>query len=610
MIRRRDDTIETLTDALYDYMNVDELKKLARLTGSRPPTRKAELVDHIVGYLKGNRLASVWRDLDELQQAAVAEVVHSKGTRLDRGRFLAKYRRNPGWASYRNPNPTRLQFFLYGNDVMPVDLKERLEPIVPRPAAAKVETVDIVEAYSLASSRRSNRPTARSDQSAETLDSDPPVVQDREKAAQRELLSVLRLVDAGKVAVSDKTRKPTAATVKAVGAILGGDDFYPHMPPANEYEDCNAGPIRAFAWPMIVQAGKLAQLSGRRLRLTGAGRRALSDPTADTIAEIWAQWVDSTLFDELLRIDSVKGQTGKGKRGLTDPYVRRDAVDATLAECPPNEWIEADEFIRFMRASGHDFAVTRDPWRLYIGNPEYGAFGYDGFLAVLNVRYVLCVLLEYAATFGLIDVALVPPADARSDHHDIWGADELPYMSRYDGLVYIRVNALGAYCLGIAVDYEPTPLDERVVLQVMSNFEIAAVGVNFEQQDRLALDAYAVPVSDRVWRLETDKLLSAADQGRPISEIREFLSVRTATPLPNTVVRLLDDTADRCACVHDRGMARLVECDEAAIATLIANDTLTRKHCMLSGDHHLVIPAASESAFKRNLRGLGYILAR
>jgi hypothetical protein len=49
-------------------------------------------------------------------------------------------------------------------------------------------------------------------------------VRETERTAQRELLSVLRLVDAGKVAVSDKTRRASPATI-----------------------DANAGPIRAFA---------------------------------------------------------------------------------------------------------------------------------------------------------------------------------------------------------------------------------------------------------------------------------------------------------------------------------------------------------------------------
>ena len=67
--------------------------------------------------------------------------------------------------------------------------------------------------------------------------------------------------------------------------------------------------------------------------------------------------------------------------------------------------------------------------------------------------------------------------------------------------------------------------------------------------------------------------------------------------------------ADRSRQVHDRGLVRLVECAGAALAALIANDSRTRKHCMRAGERHLVVPAASEAAFKRGLREVGYMLA-
>jgi len=37
-----------------------------------------------------------------------------------------------------------------------------------------------------------------------------------------------------------------------------------------KWNDQNAGPIRAFGWPLAVQAGGLAQLSDARLQLTTA----------------------------------------------------------------------------------------------------------------------------------------------------------------------------------------------------------------------------------------------------------------------------------------------------------------------------------------------------
>src|SRR3972149_8487636 len=109
------------------------------------------------------------------------------------------------------------------------------------------------------------------------------------------------------------------------------------------------------------------------------------------------------------------------------------------------------------------------------------------------------------------------------------------------------------------------------VLRVLPNLEIAASGAALEPGARLALDAYAVRVSDLVWRLEATKLLAATEDGRSVGEIREFLAACSGAPLPDTVGRLLEDVADRCARVHDRGLARLIACGRPGAAAPVAH---------------------------------------
>lgn len=258
---------------------------------------------------------------------------------------------------------------------MPDDIRDRLRDFVPPPARAEVQSLEQLPGAYDRPHRRWNEETGKTEKGTEAI---PLKVWETERPAQQELLSTLRLIDAGKVRVSDKTRRPTAATVKAMSEMLVGGDYYPHEPSKDKYHDENAGPIRAFAWPMIVQAGRLAQLSGKRLQLTKAGRKALTEPTADTMRNVWTKWIDTTILDELSRIDCVKGQTGKGKRGLTAVAGRRDAICEALGECPENRWMATEELLRFVRALGTDFAVTRNAWYLYIEDPHYGSLGYGG----------------------------------------------------------------------------------------------------------------------------------------------------------------------------------------------------------------------------------------
>jgi len=603
-----EDELPTLELAL-DSVNLGELKKLAALTGQKVSGKKADIIAIIVRHLAGERLRAAWEGLDELQRTAVAETVHSLSSQFEDARFRAKYGRDPNWGAGEHGYhriPSALCLFFYRNKVMPEDLKARLLAFVPQPRQASIASLDrLPPVYALPYSRWNEKERIR-----ETGTEDVPLaVHETARAAQRELLSILRLVDTGKVAVSDSTRRASASTVEAIAAILDQGDYYPRVPPKNQWHDENAGPIRAFAWPLLIQAGGLAQLSGTKLQLTKAGRKALSEPAAGTIRTLWAKWTNTTILDELSRIECVKGQTGKGKRGLTAVYGRREAIAYSLAECPPGGWIATEEFLRYMRAAGNDFSATRDAWGLYICEQQYGSLGYDGSAGFLDERYTMSLLLEYAATLGMIDVALIPPAGARRDFRGLWGTDDLPFLSRYDGLMYFRLTPLGAYCLDVESDYQAPPVEVKPVFRVLPNLEVVAAGSDLEQSDRLALDAYATPVSDFVWRLETGKLLAAIEAGRQLEEIREFLAARSGEALPATAARLLDDVAERTTKVHDRGLARLVECTDAALATLIANDSRTRKHCMLAGERHLVVAASSEAAFRRALRDAGYLLA-
>ena len=602
-------TIATLEIALLEHVNSDNIRVLASFFEKKLPTRKADMAAVVLRNLAGEGLRRAWLRLDGTQQAAVAEAVHGDSPQFHNGRFHAKYGCDPDWGGRGkygyDVKPSMLGLFFYEN-VMPDDLRRRLKEFVPMPKKTEIIGLDgLPTAYEMPFEHWNEELKAK-----ETgVERVPLAVYETERTAQRELLSFLRLIDAGKIAVSDKTRRASAATMNTVASVLEGGDFYPHHPPKSKWSDDNAGPIRAFAWPLLVQAGGLAQLAGTKLQLTRSGRKALSEPALATIRTLLNKWLGTTILDELSRIDNVKGQTGKGKHGLTAVASRRLVVLQALAECPIKKWVSTKDFMRFIRASSDDLVVTRNAWHLYISDPQYGSLGYDGSEGLLESRYVMALLLEYAATLGLIDAALIPPAEAPHDYGGLWGADDLAFLSRYDGLMYFRLTPLGAWCLGLDADYRPAPIETKAVLRVLPNLDIAAIGSALEQGDRIALDSYAVRVSDLVWRLEAGKLLSAADEGRSMAEIREFLEARSGAELPDTVLRLIQDIGDRSGKVRDRGLARLIECDDAALAVLIANDSRTRKHCLPAGERNLVVPASEEGAFKRTLRELGYLIS-
>lgn len=435
----------------------------------------------------------------------------------------------------------------------------------------------------------------------------PLISRSMERDAVADLQTLLRLIDKGKLVVSDKTLRPSKATMKEITSFLRNGDFYELKPKKNKWEQ-EIGPIKAFAWPILLQAAKLAELHGNKLALTKAGHTALTKPPADTLRATWQRWSKTKVLDELNRVNVIKGQQGKGKRSLSTPASRRAIIVEALQQSPVGAWVKFDDFSRYMQAAGYEFIVTREPWRLYIEDTNYGNLSYEGYHGwnILQDRYLLCMFFEYMATLGILDVAYIPPQGARRDYRDLWGTDELDFLSRYDGLMYVRLNPLGAYCLGLANTYTPSGTDARTQLTILPSLQVNVASGTLSTEEALLLDTWAEKETETVWRLNRDKILNAIENGHAITDLHEFLQVRDQQGLPETVEGFLTSTARKASALKPTGTALLIECVSAELAEHIAQHEHTQQWCLRAGERHLAVNLDAESQFRKAVHGLGY----
>ncbi len=194
----------------------------------------------------------------------------------------------------------------------------------------------------------------------------------------------------------------------------------------------------------------------------------------------------------------------------------------------------------------------------------------------------------------------------RPNYRDLWGADDLDFLSRYDGLVYFRLNALGAFCLGLTSAYVPSELEARGSLTVMPNLQIQSTGEALAPDELLLLETYAERESDDVWRLSRDKALSAVENGNQIAELQAFLASRDEQTLPDTVESFIVTTDRQAKALVNKGTALLIECASAEVAEQVANHDVTKSLCQRAGDRHLVVQADTEEPFRKALHTLGY----
>ena len=295
---------------------------------------------------------------------------------------------------------------------------------------------------------------------------------------------------------------------------------------------------------------------------------------------------------------------------MTAAATRRKAVLDVLKDCPPGEWFAVDDFWRLMRGTGRGFAMAgeRDAWELYIAEQEYGSLGYEDEHAweQLQGRFVLAFLFEYAATPGLIDVAYVPPQGARGDFWDRWGADDLSCFSRYDGLLYLRINPLGAWCLGLAEEYRPAAPRTTDDLRVLANLDVVATRPP-SAADRLTLERFADETSPAVWKLSAAKVLGRRRAGRPGRGAERVPGDAARATFPRRSRRSWATCGARPGMLKDGGPARLIECADEHVAAELAADRQLKGKCLPAGDRLIVVREADLAAVRKAVRRLGYV---
>ena len=181
----------------------------------------------------------------------------------------------------------------------------------------------------------------------------------------------------------------------------------------------------------------------------------------------------------------------------------------------------------------------------------------------------------------------------------------MAWLSRYDGLQYLRLNPLGAYCLGLAAEYEPSTPPGCASLTVFPDRRLCAI-TPFSPDEKLILETWANAESDGVWRLDRDRILAAVESGHDADDLRRFLAARDDQPLPETVEGFLRDAERGARALRTQGMGLLIECADADVAARLSTDARTAKLCLRAGERHLVVRTKSEAAFRKAVRSLGY----
>lgn len=553
--------------------------------------------------------------------------------------------------TYRGPTYLLTLFFerpsRFASPVMPAGLRDKLRKLLPKPPALECPS-------------RSELPSHQT-MTLEVLSTKTDVdirVFAGESQVFAEISRVLAIIRNGKVKVSPATGRPTPAGLKALAGALvlpewnlapspeasqdpkkrrprpgnytlpmpGGRAIVFHDIDADESEGTSTSgtsheeaesldvseehknlPGRAYAWSIVVQQAQWAKPKGSTLVLTKLGETVAAGPTPEDLRPALRLLELDQDWDELSQVMGLRGLKGKGQRWLLPLADRRWPIMQTLRELPIGKWVSIADFERFMLALGHRLAVAEDDrgvMSLYFGSASYGYLTDEETLG----RWILRVfLMQRLAPLGVIDIGYTNPHALDPELGSLWGTDDHDFFTPCDGLLYVRLTNLGAYCLGKADTYEAPVVERPRYLRVLPNLEIVPTKLAAAPlEDALFLDRFAKRQGS-TWVISPASLLAFLEEGGKLDEIPRFLEQRADQALPDTVRQLLTDTGRRATVLGEPEAALLIPVNDTHVAHLIAHDPKAREVCRLAGDRHLVVLEKNRRGFAAALRRLGFL---
>jgi hypothetical protein len=627
-------TVPKLEETLY-ALTVDGLKWYATALGGlgRTPLKKADLVDKISAVLLDPReLKQIYGKLSASEQAAIAEAAYKYNGLYKVELIEARYpgvktpsterRLYPGYgysygAKKELKEATPFDLFLYYAKYdydhapgwyIPSDIVRLLRTFVTAPTPQKMKSYEELPPFNTL-----HKPFGDTE--------DEYYVSRCEEVIFHDVAATLTLIDQGKINVGTATKLPTLPGLRLLKERLLVGDYFAEQ----EYNRADDA-IRTLALVAITEAASWAAPTGTggKLQLTRRGQAIISGTIgAEEVKEAWEQWVKAGFVDELSRISTIKGQKSSEVR-LSKPAGRRDKLVTAMRALPPGRWVSFDEFLRYMRAEDLMPRIELNQWSgLYVISSYYGNLGEASkYWDVVTGSYLRAVVWEYAATLGLLEIAYTLPENANHNFGHVYGLEDEPYLSRYDGLLAIQLTALGEYALGITTEYTPT-LDGKEsqageaakapLLKVLPNMDVVVTDPHrMLPNERAFLEKITSAQSQHVYRLNRDTLLEAAQNGITPQQALTFLAVRNGVSeetLPNTVLTFFADLEKRLSLLRDAGKMLVLESDDQYIlAELSTAPTLKGKTQMatIGKKSVLLVPEEYEQTVRKQIKKMGY----
>lgn len=206
------------------------------------------------------------------------------------------------------------------------------------------------------------------------------------------------------------------------------------------------------------------------------------------------------------------------------------------------------------------------------------------------------------ATFGVVDIAYDLPVNKALQER------EAAYLSPFDGLRYVRLNALGAYALGLQKTYTVS-IEEPTANIVLDDKRLIISIDGYDPLKTMVLEKLAEKISETCYKVNYQSFLKECATQQDIKQKISLFQEQIAAKPPQIWQEFLEDVQEKINPLSKKTNLAVYKLQpNKELIALVARDEMLKQHIFKAEDYHVVIDAKHLSKVKKRLEEFGYFI--
>lgn len=243
-----------------------------------------------------------------------------------------------------------------------------------------------------------------------------------------------------------------------------------------------------------------------------------------------------------------------------------------------------------------------DAWHYHYHD---GSIGVDYYADAIT-RPLLKGHLALMAVLGVVDLAYDTPTN------DILHHASYDFLSPFDGISAVRLNALGAYLVGQTAQYDaPTTAERPEIIATLDDRYLVFMLSGEDKIKMMIADQLAESMGPLRYRITYTSFLRGCAARHDVDEqIRRFRTHFSAE-VPSHFEAFFTEVRQKVAPLVLAPRKLVFKLDGGPeLVTLMATDEVLRQHILKAEGHHIIVDEQNVSRVKRRLETFGYLMER